>query len=80
LRLFITSMQNRVRPTVSSREIGLAEALPIVPIVAVILVLAFYPQFGLKRSELSATGAVAPAAVAQRVAATDHVTIAAARP
>ena len=80
LRLFITSMQNRVRPTVTSREIRLAEALPIVPIVAVILVLAFYPQFGLKRSEASATAAVAPAAVAQRVAAVDHVTITAARP
>ncbi len=80
LRLFINSMQNRVRPTVTSREIRLAEALPIVPIVALILVLAFYPQFGLKRSEKSATAAVAPAAVAQRAYASNNTTLTAARP
>ncbi len=51
LRIFISSMHNRVGPKVTSREIGLADAAAIVPIVAVILALAFYPQFGLRRSE-----------------------------
>jgi NADH-quinone oxidoreductase subunit M len=51
LRLFITSMQNRAGPKTTSREIVLAEALPIVPVVVVILVLAVYPQFALKRSQ-----------------------------
>jgi NADH-quinone oxidoreductase subunit M len=53
LREFISSMHNRVGPRVDSREIRLTEAIPIVPIVFVILVLAFYPQFLLKRSEPS---------------------------
>jgi NADH-quinone oxidoreductase subunit M len=51
LRLYITSMHNRVGPKVSSREISLSEAVGVVPLVGVILVLAFYPQFGLRRSE-----------------------------
>jgi NADH-quinone oxidoreductase subunit M len=51
LRLFIRSMHNRVGPRVASREIGFADAAAIVPIVAVILALAFYPQFGLRRSQ-----------------------------
>jgi NADH:ubiquinone oxidoreductase subunit 4 (subunit M) len=46
-------MHTRVGPRVDSREIRLTEAIPIVPIVFVILVLAFYPQFLLKRSEPS---------------------------
>jgi NADH-quinone oxidoreductase subunit M len=65
LRLFISSMHNRVRNGVTSREIGLTEALPIVPIVLVIVVLAFYPQFGLRRSERAVSASVAPAALAQ---------------
>ncbi len=51
LRVFIRSMHNRVGPRVASREIGFADAAAIVPIVAVILALAFYPQFGLRRSQ-----------------------------
>jgi NADH-quinone oxidoreductase subunit M len=51
LRLYIQSMHNRVGPRVTSREISLTDGAVIVPIVLVILVLAFYPQFGLKRSE-----------------------------
>lgn len=51
LRLFISSMHNRVGPRVASYDIGLADAAALVPIVAVILALAFYPQFGLRRSE-----------------------------
>jgi NADH-quinone oxidoreductase subunit M len=51
LRIFIRSMHNRAGPKVVSREIGLADAAAIVPIIAVILALAFYPQFGLRRSQ-----------------------------
>jgi NADH-quinone oxidoreductase subunit M len=61
LRLFITAFHNRTGPKVASRELGAADAIAIAPIVLIILVLAFYPQFGLRRSELSVRAAVAPA-------------------
>jgi NADH-quinone oxidoreductase subunit M len=61
LRLFITSMHNRVGARAASREIGLPDAAAIVPFVAVILVFAFYPQFGLRRSEPTLKSAIAPA-------------------
>jgi NADH-quinone oxidoreductase subunit M len=64
LRLFIGAFHNRVGREVTSREIGLADALALVPLVLIILVLAFYPQFGLKRSEPSVRTAVTPAAIA----------------
>ena len=48
LRLFVGAMHNRVGPKVTSREIGLRDAVVLVPIVLVILALAFYPQFGLR--------------------------------
>jgi NADH-quinone oxidoreductase subunit M len=67
LRLFITGFHNRVGAKVSSREIGLADALVLVPLVLIILVLAFYPQFGLKRSEPSVRAAVAPAAIQSHI-------------
>jgi NADH-quinone oxidoreductase subunit M len=67
LRLYIASMHNRVRDGVTSREITLREALPIAPLVAVILFLAVYPQFGLKRSQSSVATAVAPAQVAHHL-------------
>src|SRR5581483_10530182 len=51
LRLFIGAMHNRAGEKVHSREIVIGEAAAIIPLVAVILVLAFYPQFGLHRSE-----------------------------
>jgi NADH-quinone oxidoreductase subunit M len=51
LRLYIRSMHNRVGPKVVSREISLTDGVVIVPVILVILVLAFYPQFGLRRSE-----------------------------
>ena len=68
LRLYIQSMHNRVGPAVQSREIGLGDALAIVPIVAIILVLAFYPQFGLSRSERAVRADIIPAQTAQRLA------------
>jgi NADH-quinone oxidoreductase subunit M len=67
LRLFIRAFHNRTGPKVASRELGLADAAAIAPIVLIILVLAFYPQFGLKRSEPSVRAAVEPAAVQSHI-------------
>jgi NADH-quinone oxidoreductase subunit M len=61
LRLFITGFHNRVGAKVTTREIGLADGAVLTSLVLVILVLAFYPQFGLKRSEPSLRLAIAPA-------------------
>ena len=58
LRLFIRAMHNRVGSSVDSREIGLMDGLVLVPLVAVIVFLALYPQFALKRSEGSVKRAV----------------------
>jgi NADH-quinone oxidoreductase subunit M len=64
LRLFIGAMHNRVGGGVRSFELKRIEAVAIVPLVAMILVLAFYPQFGLSKSERSVKAAIAPATVA----------------
>ena len=64
LRLFIRSMHNRVGAKVISFEIERRDAIAIVPLAIVILVFAFYPQFGLSRSKLSVTEAVAAPAQA----------------
>jgi NADH-quinone oxidoreductase subunit M len=61
LRLLIGAMHNRPGPHAASREITLREAVGVVPFVAVILVLAFYPQFGLTRSERTLKATLAPA-------------------
>jgi NADH-quinone oxidoreductase subunit M len=63
LRLFIASMHNRVAGHVKSFELTRIEAIAIVPLVAIIVVLAFYPQFGLSRSQVSLKAAIAPAAL-----------------
>jgi NADH-quinone oxidoreductase subunit M len=63
LRFFIGSMHNRVGPKVASRELALSDALPVGAIVLVILALAFFPQFGLRRSEPTVRAALAPAQV-----------------
>jgi len=62
LRLFIGAMHNRVGPRVKSFEIDPIESIALVPLVGIILVLAFYPQFGLSKSETSLKAAIAPAA------------------
>jgi NADH-quinone oxidoreductase subunit M len=62
LRVYISSMHNRVGPTVNSREIGLSDAAVLVPMVLVIIVLAFYPQFVLKRTQPGANASVASVA------------------
>src|SRR5947199_7035575 len=61
LRMFIGAMHNRVRPGVDSREIGWSDLSVLAPLVGVILVLAFYPQFVLKRTEPSVKASVAAA-------------------
>jgi NADH-quinone oxidoreductase subunit M len=59
LRVFIRAMHNRVGPEVNSREVGWADLAAVVPLVGVILVLAFYPQFVLRRTEPSVKATVA---------------------
>jgi NADH-quinone oxidoreductase subunit M len=61
LRLFIGSMHNRVGPRVQSRDITVRDGLVLVPIVAVILFMALYPQLALHRSEGSVKASVARA-------------------
>ena len=74
LRVYIGAMHNRVGPKLRSREITLADVAAIAPLVLVILVFAFYPQFGLSRSQstvkqaLAPTAALRPAAEPRRVA------------
>src|SRR5271163_576286 len=64
LRMFIRSMHNRVAADVDSREISLRDGLVLVPLVAVIVFLALYPQLALHRSERSVRVAVAAAQAA----------------
>jgi NADH-quinone oxidoreductase subunit M len=61
LRLFIGAMHNRVGAGVKSREITPMDAVVLVPMLAVIVFLALYPQGALKRSEGSVTTSVAAA-------------------
>jgi NADH-quinone oxidoreductase subunit M len=63
LRLFIRAMHNRVGPSVQSREISIRDGAVLVPLIAVILLLALYPQFALHRSEGSVKSTVAVAHV-----------------
>ncbi|HEY2140796.1 MAG TPA: NADH-quinone oxidoreductase subunit M [Solirubrobacteraceae bacterium] len=72
LRLFIRAMHNRVGPQVRSREIGLLDGVVLVPLVAVILFLAVYPQLALHRSEGSIKRAVAAAHAATLPTAPSH--------
>jgi NADH-quinone oxidoreductase subunit M len=59
LRAFIRAIHNRVGPEVVSREIGLADGLVLVPLVALIVAIALYPQIALHRSERSTKAAIA---------------------
>jgi NADH-quinone oxidoreductase subunit M len=64
LRLFIRAMHNRVGKGVESSDIGLLDRIVLVPVVAVILFFAVYPQLALRRGESSVKAAVAPAQAA----------------
>jgi NADH-quinone oxidoreductase subunit M len=61
LRLFISAMHNRVRPSVRSREITLLDGAVLGPLIAVIIFLALDPQIALERSESSVSASVAGA-------------------
>jgi NADH-quinone oxidoreductase subunit M len=69
LRLFIGSMHNRVRSGVTSRDIGLSDLVAVIPLVVVILALAFYPQWGLRRSQATVRATLAPAQQQSRLGA-----------
>lgn len=61
LRAYIRSMHNRVGANVQSRELSLGDAVVLVPLVAVILFFAVYPQFALHRGEKSVVASIQPA-------------------
>ncbi len=61
LRLFIGAMHNRVGERVKSYEITPMDGVVLVPLLAVVVFLALYPQGALKRSERSVTESVAAA-------------------
>jgi NADH-quinone oxidoreductase subunit M len=58
LRLFIRAMHNRVGSRVDSRDITVRDGLVLVPLIAVIVFMAVYPQLALHRSEGSVKEAV----------------------
>ena len=60
LRLFITTMHNRTGARVISQELTFREGLVLVPLVLLIIAIALYPQFGLKRSEETVSVVTAP--------------------
>jgi NADH-quinone oxidoreductase subunit M len=66
LRLFIRAMHNRLPATAESREMSFADGLVLVPLVAVILFLAVYPQFVLKRTQTDVVRQTLPSVVASR--------------
>jgi NADH-quinone oxidoreductase subunit M len=61
LRAFIRTMHNRVGEKVASREIDAGHAAVLVPLVAVIIALAVYPQLPLDRSEGAAKASIGTA-------------------
>jgi NADH-quinone oxidoreductase subunit M len=61
LRLFIRAMHNRVGSKVDSRELSFRDGVVLVPLLAVIVFMALYPQLALQRSEGSVKTAVAAA-------------------
>ena len=75
LRMFIGAMHNRVGSGVKSRELTRTDAAVLVPLVAVIVFFAVYPQLALQRSEDSAKAAVASAQALSRPATTASTTV-----
>jgi NADH-quinone oxidoreductase subunit M len=59
IRLYQRTMHNPLAHGVESRELTMQDGLVIVPVVAVILALALYPQFVLHRSEFALAGSSA---------------------
>jgi NADH-quinone oxidoreductase subunit M len=61
LRLFVRSMHKRVGPRATSREMSLVDGLVLVPLAAVIVAFALYPQLALSRGERSVNQSIAAA-------------------
>ena len=61
LRMFIRTMHNRPSANVTSREIGMRDALVIAPLVAAIVAFGLYPQLALEQSETTVQQAIRPA-------------------
>ena len=76
LRLFIRTMHNRKPETAESREITLRDGIILIPLVAAIVALAFYPQLPLKKSD----GAITSSVVRAQAAAGDTPPTTAERP
>jgi hypothetical protein len=68
LRLFIRAMHNRVGEKVRSRDITVLDGAVLVPLLAVMVFMALYPQLALRRSEGSVQGALTSAQAAVRPA------------
>ena len=69
LRAFIHSMHDRVGPRATSQELTVLDGVVLVPLVAVILALALYPQFALKRGAAAINASLVPTRVTeQRIA------------
>ena len=66
LRFYIRSMHNRVGPLVEARELSLRDGLVVVPMMLVVVALALYPQFALKRGERAVEGSLAATKVVQK--------------
>jgi NADH-quinone oxidoreductase subunit M len=64
LRLYITTMHNRTGARVQSRELTFREGLVLVPLVLLVIAIAVYPQFALKRSDKTVTALTAQPAAA----------------
>jgi NADH-quinone oxidoreductase subunit M len=74
LRMFIRAMHNRVGSQVESRELTRWDAAVLVPLVAVIVFFAVYPQLALQRSEGSTKASVASVQALSRPTATASAT------
>jgi NADH-quinone oxidoreductase subunit M len=62
IRLFQRTMHNQLAPNATSRDLTVADAAVLAPLVAVIIFLALYPQFVLERTEDSVAPRVEVAA------------------
>ncbi len=69
LRMYVSSMHNRVKPDVTSFDIGVRDLTTLAPLVVVIIALAFYPQFVLSRSQSSVRSTVSAPQAPIKVAA-----------
>jgi NADH-quinone oxidoreductase subunit M len=73
LRLYIRSMHNRVGPLVQARELGVRDALVLVPMLLVVVALALYPQYALKRGERAVAGSLVATKIVQKQQLAAHV-------